>query len=263
MRHAIDANGVALHVLEQGDPDGRPLVFSNSLGTDLRLWDAVLPHLPGGLRILGYDTRGHGLSACPDGPYGIDDLVRDAAAVLDACDVRDPVFVGLSIGGLTAQALASARPDLVKAAVLSNTASRMGSAEMWQARMQAITEGGLEAISEAVMQRWFPARFRETSEARLWRNMLMRTPQEGYIGCCAALAGADLRAATAALRLPVLGISGSEDGACTPAETAATIATIPGARCEVIDGAGHLPCVDAPEDYAHLLTAFLKEVGHV
>lgn len=259
----VAANGVALHMREDGDPSGKPVVFSNSLGTDLRLWDAVLPLLPAGLRIIRYDKRGHGLSDCPRGPYALDDLDADAEALLEVLGVRNCVFVGLSIGGLTAQGLAGRRPDLVRAAILSNTAARMGETAMWEARMEAIREGGLEAVAEAVMDRWFGASFRQRPEVGGWKNMMLNTPQEGYLGCCAALAAADLTESTASLTLPVLGIAGSEDGACPPENTAATVASITGARMEVIPNAGHLPCVEAAETYATLLTRFLKEIGHV
>ncbi|NDR56208.1 3-oxoadipate enol-lactonase [Aliiruegeria sabulilitoris] len=259
----IEANGVALHVREDGDRAGRPVVFSNSLGTDLRLWDAILPLLPAGLRIIRYDKRGHGLSDCPKGPYALDDLVADAEALLEALDIRDCVFVGLSIGGLIGQGLSARRPDLIRAAVLSNTAARMGEPEMWQARMEAIRAGGLESIAEAVMDRWFGPAFRKRPEVAAWKNMMIRLPQEGYLGCCAAISAADLTESTAALTLPVLGISGARDGACPPENTAATIRSIVGARMETIPDAGHLPCVEDPETYARLLAEFLKETGHV
>ncbi|SDJ17625.1 3-oxoadipate enol-lactonase [Aliiruegeria lutimaris] len=259
----IEANGIALHVREDGDPAGKPVVFSNSLSTDLRLWDAILPLLPAGLRLIRYDKRGHGLSDCPDGPYALDDLVADAEALLEALDIRDCVFVGLSVGGLTGQDLAGRRPDLIRAAVLSNTAARMGDPAMWQARMEAIRAGGLDSIAEAVMDRWFGPAFRHRPEVAAWKNMMTRMPREGYLGCCAAIAAADLTECTAALTLPVLGISGSADGACPAENTAAMIETIAGARMEVIDGTGHLPCVEEPETYARLLTEFLEETGHV
>lgn len=259
----IEANGVIHHVREDGDPAGAPVVFSNSLGTDLRLWDAILPHLPSGIRIIRYDKRGHGLSDCPPGPYSMNDLVADAEGLLDGLGVRDCIFVGLSVGGLIAQDLAGSQPDLVRAAVLSNTASRMGDAAMWEARMDSIRDGGLVSVAEAVMDRWFGPSFRARPEVALWKNMMLATSQAGYLGCCAAIAASDLAEATARLTLPVLGISGAEDGACPAERTAATISTIAGARMETLPAAGHLPCVEAPADYANLLNEFLKETGHV
>ena len=211
------------------------------------------------MRIIRYDMRGHGLSDCPPAPYTMDDLVDDAEALLDALDIKACVFVGLSIGGMVAQGLAARRPDLIGALVLSNTAAKMGDAAMWQARIDAIKAGGLEAMADAVMERWFSPAFRAGPDLALWRNMLTRTPVEGYLGCCDAIAGADLSASTRALTLPTLAIAGSADGASPPDLVKATAAMIPGSRFEVIDGAGHLPCVEAPAAHAALLTDFLKD----
>ncbi len=256
---AVMANGVTLHLHEDGDPQGQPVVFANSLGTDLRLWDALIPHLPDGLRLIRYDKRGHGLSDCPPGPYSIDDLAADAAALLDTLELRDVIFTGLSIGGMIGQRLATRRPDLVRALVLSNTAAKMGERAMWHDRIAAIRNDGIAAMEAAILDRWFGPAFRHTDAARLWGNMLSRTPAEGYIGCCAAIADADLTAQTAALRLPTLAIAGSHDGASPPDLVKATAALIPGTQTHVIDGAGHLPCVEDPAAYAAILSPFLKE----
>ena len=162
------------------------------------------------------------------------------------------------------RALAARRPDLLSALVLSNTAAAMGTPEAWQARIAAIRAGGIEAIADAVMERWFPPRgFRATPELALWRNMLTRTPPEGYIGCCAAIAGADLRATTAGLTLPTLAIAGAEDGASPPDLVADTARLISGARLATLPDTGHLPCVEAPAAYAAILSDFLKETAHV
>jgi 3-oxoadipate enol-lactonase len=256
---ALDANGVTLHVQEAGDPNGAPVVFANSLGTDLRLWDALIPLLPSGLRLIRYDKRGHGLSACPDGPYSIDDLTQDANAVIDGLELGPVTFVGLSIGGLIGQNLSARRPDLVRALVLSNTATRMGDTVTWVDRIAAINSDGLSSMEGAILDRWFGPTFRNTPEAALWGAMLTRTPQAGYVGCCAAIATADLTEQTRALRLPTLAIAGSHDGACPPDLVAATAAQIPGAQFHLIEGAGHLPCIENPSAYAAILNPFLKE----
>ncbi len=259
---AVQTNGLTLHVAETGDPAGPVVVFANSLGTDLRLWDELLPHLPEGFRIVRFDLRGHGLSECPDGPYAMDGLVGDVAGLIDALGCGPVTLVGLSIGGMIGQRLATLRPDLVRALVLSNTAPRMGTPEMWEARMDAIRAGGIGALEGPILDRWFGPAFRVRAEARLWGAMLTRTPVAGYLGCCAAIAGADLTATTAALRLPVLAIGGSADGASPPEAVRAMAASIPGAACRIIDGAGHLPCVENPAAYAAILVPFLKEHAH-
>lgn len=261
----IKVNGVTLHYADQGPRDGRPLVFANSLGTDFRLWDQVLPLLPEGLRIVRYDKRGHGLSNGPAAPYFMGDLVADLAALLDALNVRDAVVVGLSIGGMIAQGLAAERPDLVCAMVLSNTGARIGNEAIWDDRMQTVRTSGIAALADGTLQRWFSAGFRSERRHELaaWRNMLCRTWPEGYLGCSAAIKDTDLFDSTARLRLPVLGIAGSEDGSTPPDMVRETVDLVPGSAFELIRGAGHLPCVENPERYAEILTGFLKRTGHI
>ncbi len=259
----LDLGTDKIHWREDGDPSGRPVVFANSLGTDLRLWDKLIPLLPQGLRLIRYDKRGHGLSSAAPAAFGIGALVRDVERLLDALQVRDCVFVGLSIGGLIAQGLAVKRPDLVRAMVLSNTGAKIGTPDMWAARIAAIRAGGIEAIADATMERWFSKPFRATPEMHGWRAMLARQPVEGYCGCAQAIAGCDMITPTSGLTLPTLAIAGSEDGATPPDLVRETAALIRGARFHLIRGAGHLPCVEKPLDYAGVLTGFLKEIGHV
>ncbi|MDA3887359.1 MAG: 3-oxoadipate enol-lactonase [Allgaiera sp.] len=258
-----DLGDIKLHYREDGDPNGAPLVFSNSLGTDLRLWDQVLPLLPRGLRIIRYDKRGHGLSDCPPAPYSMGSLVRDVERLLDALNVKDCVFVGLSIGGMIAQGLAVKRLDLMRAMVISNTGAKIGTVEIWDKRIEDARKGGIEALADAVMERWFSKDFRAKPELAAWRNMLLRTPADGYIGCSAAISGTDLYTPTSGLTLPTLAIAGSEDGSTPPDLVRETADLIKGSRFHLIRGAGHLPCVENPEEYARVLTAFLKEIGHV
>ncbi len=257
----IETNGVRLHVSDQGPRDGFPVVFANSLGTDLRLWDAMVPLLPQGLRLIRYDKRGHGLSDAPPAPYHMGDLVKDAAGVMDTLGVRNVLFVGLSIGGIIAQGLAAERPDLIRAVVIADSAAKIGTEEMWQSRIDAVREGGIEALAEPILERWFSKDFRDNRALELaaWRHMLTRTPVEGYTGCSRAIADTDLMESTARLSLPTLCLVGSEDGATPPDLVRETAGLIKGARFEIIHGAGHLPCVEAPEEVARLLTGFMKE----
>ncbi|QBF30716.1 3-oxoadipate enol-lactonase [Thalassococcus sp. S3] len=258
-----DFGEVQLHCRIDGDPHGAPLVFANSLGTDMRLWDPILPLLPSGLKIIRYDKRGHGLSSLPRAPYSMGSLVRDAEQLLDLLEVKDCVFVGLSIGGMIAQGLAAKRLDLIRAMVLSNTGAKIGHRELWDERIAGVKAGGIESLADAVMERWFSADFRAKPELGLWRNMLTRQEDEGYIGCSAAISGTDFYTPTSALRLPTLGIAGDEDGSTPPDLVRETVDLIPGSQFHVIRRAGHLPCVEKPEEYADVLIRFLKEVGHV
>lgn len=254
---------IDLHYLDEG-PHGAPaVVFANSLGTDLRIWDAVCAALPEGLRRVRYDMRGHGLSGCPPGPYKMGTLVRDAEQLIDRLELRDCVFIGLSIGGMVAQGLAVKRLDLIRAMVLSNTAAKIGTPQMWHDRITAIRDAGIAAMADQILERWFTPSFRQTPDFTLWRNMLIRQPVEGYCGCAAAIAGTDFMTPTSGLRLPTLAIAGSEDGATPPDLVFETAGLVPGAQTRLMRGVGHLPCVEDPRTYADHLTAFLRATGHL
>lgn len=247
----------AMHYRIDGPKQAPTVVFANSLGTDLRLWDALLAHLPG-FRAIRFDKRGHGLSDGTDA-LRIEDLAEDAAALIEAEGRGPVVFVGLSIGGMIGQNLAARRSDLLRALVLSNTAAKMGSPDAWRDRIAAVRAGGCAAIADAVMERWFGPAFRATDALRPWRNMLARSDAQGYAAACEAIAQADLAAATATLRLPTLAIGGDLDGSSPPEQVRATAQLIPGAEFRLLPGTGHLPCVEDPAGYAAILAPFLKE----
>lgn len=257
-------NGNYLNVSDQGPKDAPVLVFSNSLGTDFRLWDDMLAEMPGRYRIIRYDKRGHGLSEGPTGPYFMGDLVSDLAGILDALGLKNVVLVGLSIGGMIAQGLAAERPDLLKAVVFSNTGAKIGTPQIWDERLEMVRKGGIEALAEGTLGRWFSEDFRTNRPGDLayWKNMLCRTWVHGYMGCAAAISETDLFDSTARLTLPTLGIAGSEDGSTPPDMVRELTEIVAGAEYHLIRGAGHLPCVENPKEYASVLTRFLAKVGH-
>lgn len=257
----IQNGDIALHVLDQGPRDGRVIVFGNSLGTDFRIWDLLLPLLPEGLRIVRFDKRGHGLSDCPPSPYAVDDLVGDAVCIIETLGLQDVTYVGLSIGGLIGQGLAVSRPDLLKALVLMDTSAKTGTQQMWQDRIDALVSGGFETMRPALMERWFTADFRnDPVKVSPWSNMATRTPMEGYVGCCHAIGHADMQDALVEAKpgMPVMAMVGDEDSATTPEMVQAT-ADLFGAPCHIINNAGHIPCVEQPQQVADLITAFLRE----
>ena len=256
-------DGLKVHYRDDGDPKGAPVVFSNSLGTDLRVWDKVVERLPKGLRFIRYDKRGHGLTEALPPPYSMDALISDTEAILDHLNVRDCIFVGLSIGGMIAQGLAVKRPDQVGAMVISNTGAKIGTVDMWRDRIAAVEAGGIEALADPIMERWFSAAFRQTHEITAWRNMLTRQPAQGYIGCSEAIAATDFYTTTAGLALPTLAIAGSEDGSTPPDLVRETADLINRSRFHLIRGAGHLPCVAKPDEYARVFVEFLREIGHI
>jgi 3-oxoadipate enol-lactonase len=254
-------NDLVLHFTDDGPVNAPTVVFANSLGTDLRIWDEVVARLGARLRVLRYDLRGQGLSEAPAAPYALDDHVDDLAALMDGRRIRKALIVGLSVGGMIAMALAGRRADLVRALVLSDTAHKIGTREMWDARIAAIREGGLAAIAEPVLQRWFAAEFRASRPADFagYRNMLTRTPVEGYAGTCATVRDADLTNIAGKLDLPVLCLAGAEDGATPPDLVRSLAALLPKAAFDVIPRAGHLPCIEQPGIMARHISAFARE----
>ena len=256
-------DGVILHARADGPDDGPPVVFANSLGTTLHLWDPILPYLTPGLRIIRYDKRGHGRSDVPDAPYTMGQLVSDAEAVGDTLNLRDALFVGLSVGGMIAQGLAVKRPEIIRALVLSNTAAKIGNPKLWQDRIDFIKANGMAAASDEIMKRWFSRDFYATPAMMPWKTMLEATPVAGYTGVSAAIAGTDFYTPTSGLRIPVLGIAGSEDGSTPPDLVRETVDLVPGSQFALMRKTGHLPCVEAPDVYAGHINGFLAAIGHV
>ncbi|PIE15835.1 MAG: 3-oxoadipate enol-lactonase [Rhodobacterales bacterium] len=258
----IAHNGITTHCQQHGTPEGPAVVFAHALGSDLHLWDQLLPLLPQSLRLICYDLRGHGGSSVLPGEYFMGDLVKDAATLLEALNITECVFVGLSIGGMIAQGLAAERPDLVKALVLSNTACKIATPEVWQQRIDAIRQSGIDAIADVTLQRWFTEAWRRDNPDQLqnWHKQLNHSPLDGYLGCAAAIGQTDLFDSTARLRLPTLVIAGGHDGSTPPDLVRETADLIEGARFELIRNAAHMTAVEQPRLYADILTGFVQEL---
>ncbi len=256
----IESHDAVIHAELIGDPEEQPvLAFSNSLGTDFRIWDQVAAHFAEDYCLLLYDKRGHGLSDLGTGPVTIDRHVDDLLAIIDHFDIERMALVGLSIGGQIAQRMAVRAPERLAALVLCDTAAKIGDAAGWNSRISAIEKDGLEAIGDSVMERWFTPEYRaeERMPMRVWRNMLVRQSRAGYAASCAAIRDADLTADAAKIAVPTLMVVGDGDLATPPDLVRATAERIPGARFETIPGAGHLPCIEQPDALAELIAAHL------
>jgi 3-oxoadipate enol-lactonase len=254
-------NGIVLHHQVLGPADGPGLVFINSLGSDFRIWQEVVPAFTDRFRVVLYDKRGHGLSDAPPAPYSIDDHTDDLVGLLDHLQVDKAAFVGLSVGGMIGQRMAVRAPERVQALTLCCTAAKIGTPELWAERITAVEDGGIDPIADNVLQRWFTPLFREEQKDEVagWRNMLVRTPDHGYAGTCAAIRDADLRPDAGQIKAPTLCVAGDQDGS-TPAEVVkGTAELIPGARFALIDGAGHIPCVEKPAVLSKLISRHLQE----
>ena len=252
-------NGVTLHYQTIGIAEGRPLlVFANSLGTDFRIWRDVIVRVAADFAILTYDMRGHGLSDIGKTPYRMEDHAADLAALLDHIDAPPAIVCGISVGGLVAQALYAARPGLVRGLILCDTLDRIGTTESWNARIEAIRNGGIAAIADGVLEGWFTQTFREENPSFAgFRNMLLRQPVEGYVATCAALRDADFTTSTGMVGVPTLCIAGAHDRTAPPGAMAEFARRIPGGRFEVIREAGHIPCVEQPDIFAEVVAAFV------
>jgi 3-oxoadipate enol-lactonase len=246
-----------------GPATGPPLVLLHALGTNLTLWDGLIPLLPPGLRVLRLDLRGHGQSDTPTPPYAMGTLVRDVERLMDHFALKDAVVLGVSLGGLIAQGLAIKRLDLVRGLILSNTAAKIGSPAMWEGRIADIRAKGLDAYADGAMERMFGRNWREEPGMPGVRSMLTGTDPDGWIGCAAAIAGTDFYTPTAALRLPILAIAGANDGTTPPDLVRETADMIPGSQFRLIRGAGHLPFIEKPAEYAAIVSTFLNDIGHI
>ena len=244
-------------------PAGAPvLVLSNSLGTDLHMWDAQIPAFTEHLRVLRYDTRGHGASLVTPGPYSIEQSGRDVLALLDALDIPRAHFCGLSMGGLIGQWLAINAPERIERLVLCNTAAKIGTPDVWNPRIDTVLGGGAQAmrdLRDASVSRWFTADFAEAHPARVEPvvAMLAGTSPEGYAANCAAVRDADFREQLGSIRAPTLIVCGSGDPVTTPSDGRILQARIPGA--ELVEfHAAHLSNVQAGEAFNDKLLAFLR-----
>ena len=238
------------------------LAFSNSLGTDLRVWDKVAALLPDTLGLLRYDTAGHGLSAL-EHPMSIADHGADLIGLFDAFAIETAVIVGLSVGGLIAQQVAISAPTRVAGLVLSNTAAKIGTPEIWSARLADIKAGGMKAVADATMERWFSESFRteHPDAVALWRTMLLHTPAGGYMDLARAIQDCDLSASIPAITVPTLCLAGGADASTPPEVVRALAAAIPAAIYREFPGVGHLPPVECPDAVVPAILELVAEVA--
>jgi 3-oxoadipate enol-lactonase len=256
---------LAVHALVEG-PAGAPVVvLSHSLGATLAMWQPQVPELARRFRVVRYDLRGHGRSPVPPGPYDIADLGGDLLALLDRLAVARAHLVGLSLGGMVSLWVAAHHPSRVDRLAVLCTSAQLGTPEGWRARAAAVRAGGVGAVSDGVIARWFTPGFRAREPARVaeHRAMLAATPAEGYAACCGAIERMDLRGDLAAVRAPTLAIAGADDPSTPPEHLRRIVGAIPSARLAVVDGAAHLASVERPAEVTALVLAHLASGGKV
>jgi 3-oxoadipate enol-lactonase len=234
------------------------LVFCNSLGTGLHMWDDQVGDLADDLKILRYDRRGHGLSSAPRPPYTLSDLGNDVISLLDALDISRAHFCGLSIGGLTGQWLGVHHGSRFGKMVLCATASRIGTAEGWAARIRDVRTNGLAALVSATAERWFTSDIRAANPDAVARilDSFSKTSEDGYIGCCEALRDADVREEIASISNPILALSGTDDAVCPPADLESIAQRVPHGRHLSLPGR-HIVNVETPRAFNASVRDFL------
>ena len=254
----INADGCAIHVEVEGPERAPVLMLSNSLGTNLHMWDDQVAPFTRHFRVLRYDRRGHGRSGAPAGPYSMERLGRDVLAVLDDLRIDKVSWCGLSMGGMVGQWLGANAPERIDKLVLSNTACYYADRSFWAERIALVRKSGVAPLAALTMERWFTKDFRDRAPPVIARmtEMFLKTSPEGYVGCIEAIRDMDHRALLAKITAPTLVIAGRHDPA-TPLELNEFIqAHIPGARLAVLDTA-HIANVEEPQAYADTVLEFL------
>ena len=249
----------ALHYELAGPTSAPVLLFSNSLGTDLSMWDPQSQTLSADFRVLRYDGRGQGELVVPPGPYTIEILAGDVVSLLKELDIAKVHFCGLSMGGMVGMSLAMRAPECLGKLILCNTALKIGTPEVWDARINAVRAGGMSAVVDGVLERWFTPKFRKVSPSAIQatRQMLLRSPVEGYIACCSAVRDMDARDGIAAIRVPTLIISGAHDPVTPPHDGRFMTEKIAGSIYKELPAA-HLSNVEAAEAFTMEVLQFLK-----
>ena len=261
-------NGINLHYQSDGDPQGTSLVLIHSLGTDLRLWDDLIPRLDPALRLIRFDLRGHGLSADPEGDLNVADFSADLAALLDHLEVEKAVVLGISIGGLIALDFALRNEARAHSLILVDTAARIGTHDLWQTRIDAIRAHGMAPLADSILARWFAPDFaaRCPTQFQGVHTLFTRNSVIGYTAACAALREADLRVDVPHIKVPALVLCGAQDAATPPEVVQELAASLPNASFALLPGAGHTPPIEQPQGMADEVNSFLRAqqtVGHM
>lgn len=251
---------IRLHYRFDGAADAPVVMLSNSLGTNLAMWDAQVTTLAARYRVLRYDSRGHGNSTVTRDPYTIEQLARDALGLLDHLGLQRIRFCGLSMGGMVGQWLGANAAQRLSQLVLCNTAAKIGTADVWNTRIAAVNKGGMAAVVDGVLARWYSAPFIASAPdaAMATREMLLTTPSAGYVASCAAVRDMDQRDATSRIAVPTLIIAGTHDLVTPPAEGRFLADHIAGAHYVELPAA-HLSNIEAPLAFTSALAGFLAD----
>jgi 3-oxoadipate enol-lactonase len=254
----VEIKDLHMHYKLDGPVDAPTLVFSNSLGTNLSLWDPQLPVFAKTFRVLRYDSRGHGRTSATPGEYTVEMLCRDVLQLLDTLNLDRVNFCGLSIGGMTGMWLAVNAPQRLDRIALSNTAPKIGKLDSWNERIKLVREGGTRAVAQPVVEKWFTPQFRAKHPDQIakTRDMIESTSTDGYVGSCAAVRDFDFWENVPAIRAQTLVIAGTHDQSVPPTDAQKLAKQIPGARYIELPAA-HISNVEAATRFTDEVSKFL------
>ena len=259
----IKANGIDIHYEIAGE--GPWITMSHSLACNLHMWDPQMPVLTRQYKVLRYDTRGHGQSSAPPSEYTLEQLADDVKALLDALNIKQTHWAGLSMGGMIGQTFALKYPGVFRSMVLADTTSRRppDAARMWAERIQNAQQQGMEALVESTLGRWFTEPYRNAHKDVMARigNDIRKTPVAGFVGCCQAISKIDVTERLKEIRMPTLIMVGEHDH-CTPPEAARAIhENLPGSELKIIASAAHLSNIEQAQAFNDALTAFYTRIA--
>ena len=248
------SNDAEINYQTFGDASQPAIIFSNSLGTQLNMWQPQISFFEKKFYVICYDTRGHGASSAPQGPYSIEQLGTDVVHLLDHLNIEKASFCGISMGGLTGQWLAIHHPERFNHVIVCNTAAKIGQEQAWNDRAQLVREQGLKPIAETAASRWFTEPFIRSNTAIVesLSNDLGAGSPEGYASCCEALAKADVREQLKNITIPTLVVAGQKDPVTTVADAQYLVNQIPNSQLIEIN-ASHISNIECPEDFSHAL----------
>lgn len=252
------SNDAQINYQTFGDANKPALIFSNSLGTKYSMWQPQIEYFQQDHYVICYDTRGHGASSAPQGPYSLEQLGQDVVNLLDHLNIAKVAFCGISMGGLTGQWLAIHKPELFSHVIVCNTAAKIGQEQAWQDRAALVCEQGLAPIAATAALRWFTDPFIQSNPAVVAElsNDLGAGSPEGYANCCEALAKADVREQLSSIQIPVLIIAGQQDPVTTVADGQFMQQRIANSRLFEIN-ASHISNIEQPEAFNQAVQTFL------
>jgi len=256
-----DVNATKIHYQFDGPEQGPVIMLSNSLASNLSMWDdQVFTFVEAGFRVLRYDSRGHGQSAVPPGPYSIEMLAQDAVGLLDSLGLDKVLFCGLSKGGMVGQMLGVRHAERLICLALCSTSAHMGPPEIWDERIKAVQDQGMQAVADATIDRWFTHAGQKCipEKVEAVRQMVLNTPVQGFCASCEAIRDMDQRQAISCITLPTFVLVGEFDPGTTVSHAQLIQGQIAGSKLEVIKDAAHMINIEQAEACTSMLLDFFK-----